>query len=418
MGAARAVNASLAGSSHPDVLIIGGGILGCSIAWHYARLGIGQVMLLERHALAASATSQAAALLTQARAKTALMPLIAQTYADIAVLEAELGESLDLRRVGSLHVAATEARQRELSELALIANSAGLQVESWTVDEIRRRVPWLNSEAVAAATFMPDDGFIDPYRLALAYARAARRQGAGLRQNTAVQRLERQGNRIVGVRTAQEVISAGCVIDSAGIWANLLATSVAITLPLAPVRSHYWITAPDPLFPRHHPIVILPDARAYSRPELGGLLFGLREPQSVSYDPRQLPSDLSGFALSQESGWSSLIEGAPALRRFLPMLDRLEIAHYVAGLCAYTPDGLFVLGGIAGIDGFLAATGCSGGGIAAAGGIGASIAALAAGRRSPFDLTPFRPDRFGTIDPFSQAFRQRCEAARSAKVSG
>ena len=157
------MNASLVGSSHPDVLIIGGGILGCSIAWHYARLGIGQVMLLERHALAASATSQAAALLTQARAKTALMPLIAQTYADIAVLEAELGESLDLRRVGSLHVAATEARQRELSELTLIANSAGLQVESWTADAIRRRVPWLNSEAVAAATFMPDDGFIDPY---------------------------------------------------------------------------------------------------------------------------------------------------------------------------------------------------------------------------------------------------------------
>ena len=97
------------------------------------------------------------------------------------------------------------------------------------------------------------------------------------------------------------MIYAGCVVDAAGAWANVLAARIGIGLPMAPVRSQYWITAPDPLFPRDHPMVIMPDASAYSRPELGGLLFGLRERQSISFDPRQLPDELSGFALGEKA---------------------------------------------------------------------------------------------------------------------
>jgi len=100
------------------------------------------------------------------------------------------------------------------------------------------------------------------------------------------------------------------------------------------------------------------------------LLFGLRERQSVSVDPRDLPDDLEGFALGEEGGWPSLEEGAPALRRFLPALDRLPIAHHITGLSTYVPDGLLVLGPVAGLPGFLAAAGCSGAGITASGGSG------------------------------------------------
>jgi len=401
-----------------DLIIVGGGVWGLSIAYHYARLEMGRVLLLERNALASAATSRAAALLTQARAKTALMPLIAQTYADITDLEVALGESLDGRRVGSLHVTASASRQRELRELMAIAGQAGLSVEALTADEAARRAPWLNPEAIMSAAFMPEDAFIDPYRLAMAYARAARMYGATLRQGVTVQDLRRQGERVTGIVTDQGVVCAGCVVDAAGAWANRLASPLGVGLPMTPVRSQYWITAPDPLFPRDHPMVILPDASAYSRPELGGLLFGLRERQSVSVDPRELPDDLEGFALGEEGGWSSLVEGAPALRRFLPALDRLEIACHITGLSTYVPDGLLALGPAPGIQGFLTAAGCSGAGIATAGGIGRGIAALAAGHPSPFDLTPFQIDRFGVIDPFSQEFRQRCEQARSSKVSG
>ena len=403
---------------HADLVVIGGGIFGCSIAWHYARLGVGRVTLLERDTLAFAATSRAAALLTRARAKPALMPLIAQTYDDIARLESEIGESLNLHRVGSLHVAASAARQQELRELVAVADAAGLQVEWLTADEAVRRAPWLNPEPIAAAAFMPEDGFVDPYRLAMAYARAAKFCGAVLHQGVAATGFRLRGDQITGVTTAQGVVHAACVVDAAGAWANLLAAQLGFGLPMAPVRSQYWITAPDPLFPPDHPIVVLPDARAYSRPELGGLLFGLREKQSVSFDPRRLPDESSGFALGDEGGWSALVEGAPALRRFLPALDRLGIAHHIAGLSTYSPDGLFALGPAPEMSGFLAATGCSGAGIAAAGGVGAGIAALATGQIPPFDLAPFRPDRFGSVDPFDPAFRQRCEWARSNKVSG
>ncbi len=412
------MNAASLPLDRADLVIVGGGIFGCSIAWHYARLDAGRVILLERNTLAFEATSRSAALLTRARAKNVLMPLVAQTYTDIATLEAELGEPLDLCQVGSLHVAASEVRQRELRELVAVAEAAGLTVEGLTADEAVRRAPWLNPEVVVAAAFMPEDGFIDPYRLAMAYARAAKARGAKLVQGVTVEAFRRQGDRLTGVVTEQGIIYARYVVDAAGAWANLLAAQLGVGLPMAPVRSQYWITAPDPLFSPDHPIVVLPDARAYSRPELGGLLFGLRERQSVSFDPRRLPDESSGFALDDEDGWSSLMEGAPALRRFLPTLDRLEIAHHIAGLSTYTPDGLFVLGPVPETRGFLAATGCSGAGIAAAGGVGASIAALATGRTPPFDLTPFRPDRFGNVDPFDPKFRQRCEWARSNKVSG
>lgn len=125
-------------SRHPDLLIIGGGIFGCSIAWHYTQLTAGRVLLLERGALASATTSRAAALLTQVRAKTALMPLIKQTYADINTLETELGEALALHRVGSLHVAASTTRLRELRELATLAESSGLRADWLTMDEAIR----------------------------------------------------------------------------------------------------------------------------------------------------------------------------------------------------------------------------------------------------------------------------------------
>ena len=156
--------------SQPDLVIIGGGIWGLSIAWHYARLDLGRVLVLERNTLASAATSRAAALLTRARLKTVLMPLIAQTYADIAALEAELGEALDLRQVGSLHIAASVARQHELRDLVAVAQQVGLHVDWLTADEAVRRSPWLNLEAVVTVAFMPEDAFIDPYRLAMAYA--------------------------------------------------------------------------------------------------------------------------------------------------------------------------------------------------------------------------------------------------------
>ena len=401
-----------------DLIVIGGGILGLSIAYHYSRLGRGQAVVLERHLLASAATSRAAALLTQARSQPALIPLVRQTYRDLADLEQTLDEALDLHRVGSLHLAASADRARELSELADLNERHGVRMRWLDPGDLPSLVPWLNAESVQAALFTPDDGYIDPYRLAQAYARAARQQGAILTQNVAVQQLLLASGRVTGVRTTRGDYYAPRVVLAAGAWSAVLARQAGFGVPSAPVRSQYWIAAPHPRFPRQHPLVILPDARAYTRPEVGGLLFGLREARSVSVDPRDLPDDLANLSFGDDQGWASLGEGATLLERFLPALPELAIQSYITGPSTYTPDGLFVLGTVPGAAGLLLATGCCGAGIAASGGIGRAVAALAADEEPPFDLGAFRSDRFGTVDPFDPDFRRRCEQARSGKKSG
>lgn len=412
------MNAPSSSATHADVIIVGGGILGLSIAWHYARLSQGQVVVLERNLFASAATSRAAALLTQARSQPALIPLVRQTYADIVALEQILGESLDLRRVGSLYLAASANWERELQKLSDLNRLHGVALHWLAPSELPALIPWLHPDPVRVALFTPDDGYIDPYRLAQAYAQAARRQGATLLQNVAVRELLFHQGRITGVRTANGDYHAPHVVLAAGAWSATLASLAGFGVPSAPVRSQYWITAPHPLVPRQHPFTIIPEARAYTRPEVGGLLFGLREAQSVSVDPRRVPNDLANLSFGDDQGWEALSEGAALLEQFLPALPELAIQSYITGPSTYTPDGLFVLGAAPGVEGLLLATGCCGAGIAASGGIGRAVAALAAHQTPPFDLSPFQPGRFGAVDPFDPVFRRRCEQARSGKVSG
>ena len=403
-----------------DAVIIGGGVIGCAIAHYLSQQAVGRVLLIERRQIAEANTSRAAALLTRARVKTCLMPLVRETYQVIAELEEQLGETLGLRQVGSLHVATSPATKYELNELVEIARQAGLDAHWIAPQDAEAMTPWLKLEHGAWTAYMPEDAFIDPYVLTHAYARAAQHNGAIIWQNTAVTEILRSGEQIVGVNTALGFVASPIVIDAAGVWAGLLAQQVDCTLPMAPVRSHFWITtSQNGLFHREQPIVILPDARAYTRPEGTGLLFGLREEHVVSLDPRTLPEDMNELVITDDrKGWGTLIDGAPALLPFFPALERLEIAHYIAGLSTYTPDGLFVLGGLPGLKGFLAATGCSGAGIAASGGIGLAIAQLATGQSCSFDLKPYRIDRFGPVDPLSEEFRWRCAYTRSKKTSG
>ncbi len=266
---------------------------------------------------------------------------------------------------------------------------------------------------------MPDDAFIDPYLLANGYARAARSRGVIIRSGEEVTSILRSGTTVQGVRTREREVPARCVVDAGGAWAGLLAWEAGVHLPMAPVRSHYWITGPEACPPRDMPYVILPDANAYVRPELGGLILGLREPSSMSVDPRTLPGNLAGISFGDEAeGWNIYIQGSQRLRRFYPALDQARFTEFITGLSTYTPDGQFVLGPVPHLDGYLVASGCCGAGIAASGGIGLAIAELVAGRQGPLDLEPFRADRFGAVDPSSQEFRARCAATRSAKVSG
>ena len=401
---------------NPDFLIIGGGIFGCSIAWNLARRSSGSVLLLERRELATATTPRAAGLIRSLNLKKGQTPLKTLTIEAISLLGEELEETLQWHKVGGLLVAKSEANIMHLETLERHAIEHRQKFQWIDRTDAEEMVPWLDGVSAGKFALLPDDGFIDPYLFTQFYAMAARKHGALLKTGIEVTALQNSGNRITGVQTPQGIISAGCVIDAAGPWAGLVALEAGWHLPMAPVRSHYWITSKAPEFKQPQPYVILPDANAYARTEMGGLLFGLRDRVSLNHDPRQLPEDLSELRFDQDpEGWNVLEEQGSELARFFPGMGTTQIAHYVAGPSAYTPDGQFVLGSVPDVEGFYVASGCCGSGIGASGGVGRAIADLAMEGETGFDLEGFRTDRFGRIDAFSPEWRNRCANARSKK---
>ena len=401
---------------NPDFLIIGGGIFGCAIAWNLSRRSSGSVLLLERQGLASATTPRAAGLIRNLNLKQGQTALKSYTIEAIGLLSEELEESLHWHQVGGLLVAESEANIKHLENLERHALNLGEKFCWIERTEVEDLVPWLDASKANKFALLPDDGFVDPYLLATFFAKAAKKHGAVLKTDIEVTALQKSGNRITGVQTPQGEISAGCVIDAAGPWAGLVALEVGWHLPMAPIRSHYWITSKAPEFNKEQPYVIFPDANAYARTEMGGLLFGIRDRISLSYDPRELPSDLTELRFNEDpDGWNVLEEQGSELARFYPGLESTPIAHYIAGPSTYTPDGQFVLGSVPDIDGFLVATGCCGAGIGASGGVGSAIAELAIEGKTSFDLESFRIDRFGAIDSFSAEWMLRCANARSKK---
>ncbi len=406
-------------SEHADVVVIGGGIFGCAIAYYYSRNNPGKkIIVLERNELCNAATSRAAALMTLIRAKRSYIPLTLETYNVVPELEKQLGESLDMRRVGMMHVAASEEKVKELESLMQIAGDFQQPAYYISNEKAQHLTPWLDTAEVLRIGLIPGEAYCDPYLLGTFFARCARMQGAYFRQGTEVKQLILERDAVTGVITDTGLIQAGQVIIAAGAWSPVLAWQAGIGIPMAPVRSQYWITEKKQFFPDHSPMVLLPDAQAYARPESGSLLFGIREPHSFSLSPAEIPADISHFSFSRDKGISDLGAVIDKLVRFFPSVYETGLQHYIAGFSAYTPDGNLSMGKAPGFNNLLLATGCVGAGIAVAGGVGLAFAEMAAGRPNPYDFTAFDIQRFGYIDPFSNEWLNRCAAARSKKLSG
>ena len=374
------------------------------------------MLLLERNDLASAASSRAAGLVLQATAKPSKTPLARSTTHILPVLEDEVGESVEYHRVGSLRVAASEERARELDAMVGDALTWEIPVASPSRAEIRDLVPWLDTRTIAKAAFFPTDGYVDPYLMSMAYIKAARARGAVVRPHTAVHDVLVEGNQVAGVVCSAGQIGCGTVIDACGAWAALFSAHVGFALPMAPVRSHYWIAEPSSAYGGEHPVTILPDVAAYTRPEVGGLVLGVQEPCSAAFDARDLPDDPAAFSPTEgEEHWDILASAYEGLAQFFPAIATARFSNYIAGLSSYTPDGELILGPVPGLTGFFVAAGDCGSGIALSAGMGHAIAELALNEEPAFDLAPFRPDRFGQVDPFGKPFRERCAMARASK---
>ena len=402
-----------------DLVIVGGGIFGCAIAYYFTRDNPDKkVILLEREALCAAATSRAAALMTRARTYKKAIPLSLETYRVIPELEQLLGESIDLKQVGMMHVAAGDAHINALASLMQIAHEFNIEATYISPEVAHQKAPWLNLSAAQRIGWMPDEAFCDPYLLGMAFANAAKKQGAILKVGVEVIGWLTDENDVCGVQTTDGNIESPTTILATGIWSNVLSMQLDVPLAGSPIRSQYWLTEKAPIFPKDSPIVLLPDAKAYARPEGGGLLFGLREREGFWADPRNIPADWMAYRFSSDNGHNDLAEGIELLEEFFPEIYNIGIQHYVAGFSGYTPDSQFVLGKVAHKQGLIVASGCCGAGISICGGIGHGIAQIAANHPCSYDFSDFTPERFGTFDPFNETWMRLCAATRSNKKSG
>lgn len=404
-----------------DVLIIGGGILGLSCAWSIASSAPKgcRITLLEANSLSSGTTSQAAALLTRARPNHEMARLVATTFEAIDQLETELNESLPLRRVGSLHISTSDQSDNYLTSTESAARSFDLRYQWLNSNQVQLLSPWLKAQKIKSALLVEDDGYMDPVQLSQAYASAARKKGVQIIQGVSIKDLLVSSQGIQGVLTNQGVFEAPQVVCCAGPWSIKLLHDYDVRLGMAAVRSHYWITEVNhTLFPSHAPMVIMPDINAYARPEVGGLLFGLRDQQAVYAFPDQIPASVHGFEFDQDpTGLECLEHQWEGLSDLFPALNDMGLAHYISGISSYTPDGKPIIDETS-ISGLYVATGCSGGGIAISGGVGEAIANLVLNKTTIGSLETFSINRFGAIDPLDQAFMVTCALARSQKKSG
>lgn len=403
-----------------DIIVIGGGTIGSAVAWYLSRQRAGRVLLIEKNGIGSGAGSWAASLMNRVRTKSFQIPMVLETYRAIHDLELELGESLGGRAVGSLHLAASDHTLLALKALEELAAEYRIPSERVSQTRMRNMLPWLDSSLIRDALYMPGDMYLDAYVLASAFARMARNHGCEILQGGQVRRLVTEGGRITGVELGdEEVISASVVVVAAGAWSNLLMVPAGAALPMAPVRSIYWLTQQDPgRFPTDMPITFLPDAHIYSRPEAGALLFGIRDQESRNFLPAQLPDNYQGFSfISDDRQWDILIREGQAFSRFFPDFYHTGIAHCVAGVSTYTPDGLPVIGAVK-IQGLYAASGCNGAGVAMAGGYGRLVAEMVTGQPGFVDASDFRPDRLDISDPYDPEFMARCSASRTRKQYG
>lgn len=403
-----------------DVAIIGGGVTGAAVAYSLAAAGRRDVLLLERNAPAGGATAKAAALVSLARSFAPIIPFVRETCRQIRELSEGRPEALGYFQVGAVHAASSAGGVEVLDKTFAASREGGVAGGEIAPAEARARLPWIAEASLAKAYFYGEDGFVDAYLLTTAYLEAAKRMGATVAVGREVKEIIPSPAGGYALRTAAGNIGAETVVLAGGAWSNLLLDPLDSSLPLAPVRSQYWITGYNPLlFPAQQPVCILPDARAYTRPENGSLIVGWREPDCVWIDPHAIPRDVFSYRFRQDpDGWDNLEGCAESIGPHFPEFGEQGIAQYIAGFSTYTPDGLFNVGAVAGLPGMYAAAGCAGMGVAVCGGIGRALADLICRGKTDLPMEAFSPDRFGKTDALTTPFMQRCADARSGKKTG
>ena len=369
---------------HARVIVIGGGVAGCSVAYHLAKLGWTDVVLLERKQLTCGTTWHAAGLIGQLRATANMTKLAKYSQELYTRLEAETGVSTGFRRVGSISVALTGERFEELRRGASMARSYGVPVEEISLAEARNRHPLLNTDGAVGAIYLPSDGQADPANIALSMAKGARNLGVKIIEGVAVTGITRERGRVAGVVTDAGEISAEVVVNCAGMWGRAVGAMAGVRLPLQACEHFYVVTEPSPDVPRNLPVLRVPDECAYYKEDAGKILLGAFEPVAKPWAVDGIPDSFCFDQLPEDFDHFAPILDKASKR--MPILGRIGIHTFFNGPESFTHDDRYLLGAVPDLDGFFVCCGFNSVGIQSSGGAGMALAHWIVDGEPPFDL--------------------------------
>jgi 4-methylaminobutanoate oxidase (formaldehyde-forming) len=373
-------------------IIIGGGIVGCSTAYHLAGLGW-EVTLLERHKLTSGSTFHAAGLVGQLRTSANITQLLGESVKLYSRLEAETGLATGWKQNGGLRLACNAERWTEVKRQATTARSFGLEMHLLDAAEAQKLWPLMQVADVVGAAFLPTDGQANPSDITQSLAKGARMNGAKIFEDVEVTGIETKNGRVSAVATMQGKIACDVVIVCAGQWTRDLCATIGVNVPLVSVEHQYMITEAIPGVLPNLPTLRDPDRLTYYKEEVGGLVMGGYEPNPIPWALNGPPKNFNFSLLN--SNWDHFTPIMELAIGRVPALETAGVKTLLNGPESFTPDGNFILGEAPELGGLFVGAGFNAFGIAAGGGAGKVLAEWVAGGAAPYDLWPVDIRRFG-----------------------
>ncbi len=357
---------------HAQVVIIGGGIVGCSVAYHLTKIGWTDVLLLERKELASGTTWAAAGLLTQLRQNQEMTNLAKYTVDLYQGLEAETGMATGFRRNGAVPVCRTEDRRKELLRAAAMARAFGIEMNEISPQEAGELVPGMSTDDLVAAFYLPGDGVTNPIETTRALAKGAKMGGANIIENVKVTDIKVEKGAVCGVTTDQGEVTCEYAVNCAGMWGRQIGQMVNVSIPLHAAEHMHAVTLPIEGLKKHFPTVRDFDGVTYFKSESDGLLFGGFEVVSKPWGMKGIPEGIMYHELQED--WDQFQAFMDcALKRF-PAMETAQIRHLSVVPESFTPDTAFMVGEAPGLKNFFIGCGMNSVGIQSAGGVGRALA--------------------------------------------
>lgn len=380
--------------AHASVVVIGGGIMGCSTLYHLAHAGVSDAVLLERNKLTSGTTWHSAAQVRALRSTQNMTDLIRYSISLYSGLEKETGQNVGWINKGSLSIATNEDRLIHIRRQDVLAQLFGVRAETISPEAAKERWPLMYGDDIIGAVWSPDDGRVSPSDLCAALVKGAKAHGASIFEDTGILAIITKGGRIIGVETTSGYIQTEAIALCAGLWSREVGAMAGAKVPVWPCEHFYLLTKAVPGVEGNLPTLSDHDGHLYIRDDSGGLLIGCFEPMGKALDPDRLGADFA-FQLLPED-WDHFEPMMHNALHRLPALRSAEVKMLLNGPESFTPDGNFLLGEAAETPGLFLGCGMNSVGVATGGGAGMALAHTILTGSPPMDLHEVDPKRFAS----------------------